>query len=69
VSDHKQAIAFSLVIVGLLFTLVGCWYHLAELSTCAVGVVGGGVGMLKGSDSNSVKGDGSITVTPPDPKS
>jgi hypothetical protein len=52
-NDHKQAIAFSLVIVGLIFTAVGCWFKLAELSTCAVGVVGGGVGMLKGSSDAS----------------
>jgi len=64
-NDHKQAIAFSLVIVGLAFTAFGCWFHLAELSTCAVGVTGAGCGMLKGADSNSVKGDQSITVADP----
>jgi hypothetical protein len=50
VNDHKQAIAFSLVIVGLVFTAVGCWFHLAELASSAVMVTGGGVGLLKGSE-------------------
>lgn len=64
-NDHKQAIAFSLVVVGLIFTFLGGWFHFAELSTCAVGVTGAGCGMLKGADANTVKGDGSITVTDP----
>ena len=49
--DHKQLVAFALVIIGLLATGIGCWRHFAELTTAAVGVAGGGLGMLKGSDS------------------
>lgn len=49
--DRKQVIAFALVIIGLLATGIGCWRHFAELTTAAVGVAGGGLGMLKGSES------------------
>lgn len=62
--DHRDKAAFALVIIGLLFVAFGCWYHLAELTTAAVGVTGVGSGMLKSSDGNTVKGSGSINVTP-----
>jgi len=62
VNDHKQLIAFSLVVVGLIFTFVAGWYHFSELSTCAVGVTGAGCGMLKGSDSNTVTNGGTVAV-------
>ena len=65
-SDHKQYLAFALVIVGLCATALGGWKGLEALTTASVGVVGAGLGLLKGSsDNNSLKASGDISVTAP----
>ena len=64
-NQQTQHIALLLVVLGLIFTAVGCYFHWPELTTVASGVTGGGLGLLKGSYSgNTLKAGGGIEVNP-----
>jgi hypothetical protein len=47
----KQYVALLVLSLGLIFTSLGCHFKFSELTTASVGVIGAGLGLLKGSTS------------------